>query len=542
MRVIDSGNTANDVFTAPSDQLSSIALTGLLAHVKRGISFIAGTSAAIGSTSSVSKYLNLWATETPAVHLIGTALTASNATTVSAPTTTPRSAAPAFSITGATVGATTWALSYTAVPGAAQYAAYDLYGTLLGQSATTTLTLPNPLTAVAVAALGSTSNELQRIDFRSNSYVDSTERESAVIGSAGSGSNYILFLSTLKTPRVITRTVTDPFSMVGTSLTTTIAITCNSFFVDAGLDSTKQYDYDVQTVTTSANRACDATASQTPGIGIPIMVGSLGLPPTVFPPVAAARVGVNSKIMKKAQSTLAASPTLSDTKLMISMKKPSAKSAVFAASVAARANTSAAAQPLPDYLVRYVGFIPEAALPVPGYPTWDPFLPLLVVKGDGRPEFAHDPNSTAYRFREDLYFNFSSGNVTPVPSFNPSVAYKCGLSGCVVLRTATANQNEIQVSSQYANSIAGQALVTVHATIPVVYGAPAIDAKIFITLSPGHSSITGSHDRMPVHEIYDGPQYSEFFALPAYHSKGHYVPCLFTVGIPGCSVNVNVHP
>lgn len=267
MRVIDSGNTANDVFTAPSDQLSSIALTGLLAHVKRGISLIAGAATAIGSTSSVSMYLKLWAAETPAVHLIGTALTAVNAAAVSAPTTTLRSTAPAFRVTGATVGATTWALSYTAVSGAAQYAAYDLYGTLLGQSTTTTLTLPNPLTAVAVAALGSTSNELQRIDFRSNSYVNVTERESAVIGSAGSGSNYIQFLSTLKTPRVITRTVTDPFSMAGTPLTTTIAITCNSFFVDAGLDSTKQYDYDVQTVTTSANRACDATASQTPGCG-----------------------------------------------------------------------------------------------------------------------------------------------------------------------------------------------------------------------------------------------------------------------------------
>jgi hypothetical protein len=541
MRVIDSGNTANDVFAAPSDQLSSIALTGLLAHVKRGVSLIAGTAAAIGSTSSVSKYLTLWADETPAVHLVGMALTAADAATVSAPTTTPRSPAPAFRITGATVDATTWALSYTAVAGAAKYAVYDLYGTLLGESTTSTLTLPNPLTAVAVAALGSTSNELMRIDFRSNSYVDATERDSAVIGSAGSGSNYIQFLSTLKTPRVITRTVTDPFSMEGTSVTTTIAITCNSFFVDAGLDSTKQYDYDVQTVTTSANRACDAAASQTPGAGTPIMVGNLGLPPTVFPSLAAARVGVDSTTMRTAQSTLAASPTLSDAKLMASMQSPSVKSAVFAASVAT-ANKSMATEALPDYLVRYIGFIPEAQLPIPGYPTWDPLRPLLVVKGDGRPEYTYDPSSAAYRFREDLYFNFSSGNVNPVTSFGTSVAYKCGLSDCVVLRTATANQNEIQVTSQYANSVQGQALVTVHATIPVVFGAPAIDSQLLIKLSPGHSSITGSHDRMPVHEIYDGPQYSEFFPLPAYHSKGHYVPCLFTVGLPGCTVNVNVHP
>jgi len=544
-RVVNAGNTANDVYVAPPDQLGSVAINGLLARQKHAISLIAGPSTAIDDGSSAKSYLTLWGNETANVHLVGLGLTTAQATAVATPTLATRSAAPTFRPTALTPGSSTWTLSYTPISGVASYTAYDLWGTNLGSSTTSSIVMPNPITAIVLVANDAAGNEVKRFDYRVNTYAGtgSDSQESAVMSSTYGGTNYLQFLGSLKVPRFITRIMTDPFSMEGSPVVTLLGITCAANFTDAGQDATKQYEYDVQTMSVASNRACDPAASQTPSSTAPIQAAQIDVPLTEFPsfPEVSKSADVTRSSLRAAGIARAASPTAMDVGLMNATAHTSEKSNILADMIGISEKGTARAT-LPDYLIRYMGFIPEGLVPVPGYPTLNSFYPQTAVAGDGRSEFGYDP-AGSFRFRADVSLNFSNNTVGLTRKFGESIRYNCTLffGSCNVVQRKTAPESEIQMVSSSINSSGATFRIVTHATIPVIVPAPAIDSDLTIHLSAGNSYIVGGHDRMPVHEIYDGPQNSEFFVPPAYHSNGHFVPCLFGIG-NDCRVKVNVHP
>ena len=550
IRSTGSGNIANSIYASPVDQPGSIALAALLAHAERGVSLIAGPAAMIDGPSSLSHYLRMWGSETLSLTVVGTGLGATQSSAAAGPTTVQRAVLPVARVTGLTPGATSWTLTYTSVAGAATYAAYDLFGTQVATSASTSMTIPNPQTSISLVASDGSGNQLSNLSYFFNNYDDSTTLESAVIGSAAGGTNYLQFLGTLKTPRVITRTTSDPFSMEGTTVTDIVAITCLPYFVDRGLDATKQYEYQIQTMTPQANRACDPLASLNPASTGQIQAAKVAVPPTEFPPVATALkkgLRTSSASLSRVKATHAAMPTISDAQLMIATGETTARSRMVAAALSAPVTESRAANgnttsELPTYIMRYTGFIPECLVAVPGYPTFDITHPQLAVKGDCRANIP-DP-AASYRFRLDIQMNFGLQQVSISRSMGESESFHCTVffNSCNSIEKKTAPIAQMQLVSSSINGDSATAHVNVSATIPVVFGAPAIDADMTFHLAPGNSYVRGWHDRMPVHDMFDGVAQSEFYTL--YHSGSHDVSCLFdtpSLTLPGCRVNVNIH-
>uniref|UniRef100_UPI003D7148A0 hypothetical protein n=1 Tax=Cellulomonas sp. Y8 TaxID=2591145 RepID=UPI003D7148A0 len=74
-------------------------------------------------------------------------------------------------------------------------------------------------------------------------------------------------------------------------------------------------------------------------------------------------------------------------------------------------------------------------------------------------------------------------------------------------------------------------------TNPLFPSAPPIDAALTVKYAPGRTVISGTHDRMPRHEIWflvDG--WNEW--TYAYGSTT-YLPACLEGSIPGCRVDVN---
>ncbi|MES2170622.1 MAG: hypothetical protein V4479_07865 [Actinomycetota bacterium] len=534
-RAASQGNRANQVFVSPSDQLASVAISAHLANQKRAVSLTAGSAKSLTTDSSAQSYLSLWASETYSVTLVGTRLTDSMAADVARPTLQKRSSPPAFHVTDVRPGDSSWTLSYTARTNAVKYGAYDLYGNLVASSSTTTMTIPNPQTAIIVVALDSAGTELQRFEYRANQYADNDDRESALLGSDSEGTSYLQILAAMKTPRVVTRVETDPFVEYSTPVSTTIAITCNSYFADEGLDPTKQYEYDLITGAGTANVACDPSASQHPTSSVALVSSKVVLPPTRFPTSSKAKSG------DAVAKVRAATPTTTDADLLQAMSTPTLKSAAIElAHEPSLAVKSQATVGLPDYVIRYQGFIPEQYVPLPDIPSGDLFHPQLALGGDNRADHSHDP-AGSYRFRIDALYSFSTGQITKSVSIGESRLYACSLvlTDCQLRDHGKQNDNTVNMPNWYISGQTGWAELTVHSAVPLLPGAPAIDADLAVTLSPGHSTIIGSHDRMPVHELYGGLAFSEFNASPLYQSDSHWVPCLFG-GIASCTVDVNV--
>jgi hypothetical protein len=551
-QIVATGRKANRIYATPSDSLASVAINALLARAKNGVSVLAGPTAAISTAGTpAATDLKLWGTEADSVTLTGVNVTTADTTALSKYPTTARNAAPAWRVTDTSVTTTNFKVTFTAYTGATKYVAYDLFGNTVGSSTTPSITITGNPVSVAIAAQNSSAKELKRMEFDLNRYLDASDRESAVVTSTVDGSKVgvLQILGTLSAPRTITRTMTDPFDPSVAPVTTTIATTCSKTFTDSGLDTTKQYSYDVVTEGGVDNQACKSTASATPDQSTSLQTQGAGVivPSTTYPATAAARATTSATARTAASASHAAMPTITDTQLMEAMSKVSPRATLMAQTRAGGATAlkkqlaTTAAAAGPNYEVRWFGFIQGGGKYVPLL-TPDETRPFLMFGGDnhgpGHPDGSH-------RIQADIqfYFQNSPQSIKLVPNVGDSHEYYCSrpdLSGCKLAATKNAGTAGISLTSSSISGSVGIAQLRIHSALPFIPSPPepAIDVDMRFRLQPGNSTMVGYHDAMPTHEVYSG-------LLPGDFARDYLAPekglrCLFPQpSFLGCQVHLN---
>lgn len=546
-QMVGTGRKGNRVFASPSDSQASIVSSGMLAKAKNGVSVLAGPTATVSAAGTpAASDLGYWKSEAESVTLTGLNVTTANATALGNYASGTRVAAPSWRVTDTTVTATNFAVSFTAYSGAVKYVGYDVFGNTVATSTTPKLTVTGNPIEFAIAALNSKGTELKRMEFGINRYLDASDRQTAVLSSTVDGSKIanLQILGTLATPRVITRTMTDPYNESSVPVVQTIATTCLTNFTDTGLDATKQYKYDVTTEGGLDNQACKATAAANPDQSAALQVqdAAVTVPATAAPPTSA--TVASAKLVDASASSHAARPTSTDAQLMLALGKSSPKSTLMmqkqAGSAAALREKTAAAAAGPNYAIRWFAFIQgdKKALPTT---TPDQGHPFLMFGGDN-----HKPgNPTAsHRVAQDIdfYFQSSPQKVTvPTADIGTSHEYYCGSpwgSACVEHATAKASATTSKVTSTSISGAVGTASLRIHSALPFLPSPPepAIDVDMKFRIQPGNSTMVGWHDAMPTHEVYSGIIPGEWHRDYLQEEKG--LICLFPIS-GRCQLQIN---
>lgn len=537
------GRIVNKVVTAPVNSLDALALAGGIARRGASVLVPAGITTALTTDSRASEYLQLWKNRAANVTLVGFGLTAANLTSLAQPTTTTDASAPAFRVVDLVKGTTGYTLSLTAVQGATVYKAYDLDGTVLATSSTTNLTTVESPSAALVTA-ETASGELARVNVRVNEYNTTDQRSSVVIGASGNGTNTVRVLSTLKTPRLVTRIVKDPYDpTVAPSAEVPVSITCANTFVETGMDSTKEYEYAVTELTNVDATTCDTTLAQKVAVAGSFFTSQLSLPATTEP----ASMMANARTASVSATATAPAPAPKKAPMTVADRMIQANiDAQLKGDAQAKSkgsSTQAVGDDYPPFLFRWVAYIPERYVPFPG-PSGDNNYPFLAFHGDGH---GSDPNGSA-RYRQDLTFYFGSQHrVSYTERMGESFRYKCNKSfkTCLETARATASGDELNSTGYASTNTSGTARITASATLPLLKNiAQPIDSDIIVRLIPGKSSFFGYHDLMPRHEAYVGVPNSEWWQVyKSPYNNFSQLPCLFskpTAIIRGCGAAVNV--
>ena len=546
---ITRGYSPRIVYGAPSDQLGSSALASLMAKSKRGVVLAAGSTSAITTNSSLQSNLAFLGTEASTVTLVGTGLSSAQATAVAAPTLTARTGPAGWRVTDMTITASNFTLSYNAAANATSYKAFSIDGTQIGASTSTSMAITGTPVALVLVSYSSAGAEIARLEVRTNEYLASGDRENVVLAQARNNKqNYLKLLGTLKSPRLITRATVDPFSEAPTPVYKELAITCNLEYTDGNLDTTKQYSYEVVPLTSATNQACDSTAPAVPtNFSAVDNLSTVTLPPTTFPEGVAAATAKTLAVNKTSvTSSRAAMPTLTDSYLLMATGKETAKSATMSTmgGTLAENRSAQAVAALPNILVRYQGFIPEDKVffPTPGITTGSAAYPRTFFGGDNRS--AHVACSyCSFRFQTTTTIPFSTGGaITMYPETGITHQYSCAAfsMNCVLKDQDKANRLEgMSLASQSRTATKAKFNLVVHTTIPLFKSGPAIDGNLNFTIAAGGSTVKGTHDGMPVHEIFFGVANSEYSTV--YISQSHSLFCLFPQPISGgrCQIQVN---
>lgn len=108
---------------------------------------------------------------------------------------------------------------------------------------------------------------------------------------------------------------------------------------------------------------------------------------------------------------------------------------------------------------------------------------------------------------------------------------------CTFQESATASDAGINVVSSINGSTT---TLTFTASInnPLEAATVPIDGQMTATLTPRSWRLVGQHDRMPIHQFWWAPLYSE--GRLAYMSKDPWIFCLIA-GVPSCTSYVNVN-
>jgi Protein of unknown function (DUF3238) len=505
------GAISNQVVVAASDSRADLTLAGILARKTRATLAPAGAKASLTADSRANEYLTLWKSAVQKIVLVGTSLTAANLTTVASPSGLPIPTDPVFRVTDLVKNSTNYTLSYTAVSGATRYRAYDLAGTLLATSTTTSMAIAQETGAFLLSAENSSGAQVKRLQTRVNEYATTTLRPSVVIATADAGTNRLIFLGNPKLPRLITREDTDFFSQFPVDpVEVPIGIVCGSSFTETGMNQTLEYTYRVHELTNVSARACDAAAPISPSTTANLNFGEVTLPPTGSPGL---RTAPDQKVAASTSMDRLLAPIFSPTN--------------------SGGDQSRAAQ-FPNLVVRWMAYIPEAKIPFG--PSGDLLYPVTFFSGDN-----HGTNmpSASARFKQTVTFKFGpSHTILYAEEMGTTYQSKCNPFACVNGPSATASLNELNYSEVVSGTNSGSIRVTASATIPLVNGAPPIDADWTIRFAPGNSGWTGYNDNMPQHELYIGPEFSEFNR----EYKSPYVsfvqlPCLFSspsLPVRGC--------
>lgn len=523
------GRDSSRVFVAAADRLDELALAGVAAAASSSIVAPAGTRAALSTASRAHEYLTLWKSGANAVALIGSGLTTGDLTSVLAPTATSHPAAPAFRPTAFTRGTSSYTISVTSVSGATSYKLYDASSALVASSSTPELTFTSVIAGGLVVADGP-AGEIARLDVHLNSYGDDDDDRTIALVGANGGTNTVLVLSDIDTPRLITRSVTDWFGWPPMSVAhEPIAITCAKTFTDVTGDATMEYEYTVMDFTNVDVRACDPLHPNAPALLAERVVATVSAPPTEFP-------------WLRSADTPRASGVTSGQAMVNRMLD-----ATEAAEAARESGAQVARGPGDDWpimMTRWIAYIPEPKIIFPGF-SGDLAKPLLMFGGDGHG--TNDPNGSV-RFRQDVDFRFgSSHSRTYGEHMGTTHLYKCASPnvGCSLLASATAPLSELTLQYTTGTPVTGTAALRAEASNPLVGIAPPIDTMLLIKYSANGSYLTGYHDNMPKHEFYQGEPYSEWYKMyeSPYISYAVQLHCLYsspTSHVPGCAVTFNV--
>lgn len=587
------GVITNSFVAAPSNSAQSQALAGLTASKKNTLMVQAGTPSAITTNSRATEMLDFWRAESTDVRLLGIGLTSANLTALTAPTNVARPAAPAFRIVNTELVGSAYKYTFTAVTGATSYVAYDTAGATLGTSSTSVITLPAQANGLLIVAK-SGSTELSRLDVRMNSYDNSASRRSLVVGSTAGGVNHLVFLSGVKLPRLITRTVADPFDMdPSPSAAVPIAITCNAIFTDTGLDSTKQYAYNVQELTNVPAKSCNSAISATPASATSLIASQVPFPATTFPwavrdentdtqlkasptiigmmvekaidvtqPTPMARNVVPDEVVEATpddvdgdeEGGLEAAPTptydagtsTEDTKLPSSEPlRPNDESLSSEQNIEDATDAPIADAAASSYAIffRWMAYIPEGKVFYPAF-SGDPARPFSYFSGDDRT--IPDPSGSS-RFTQTIRMHFSSSPyVVYEETMGETKLFHCSgfATGCQQVAAATAPLTQLSQGPTWINPAAGVSGGTASATIPLLSTAPAIDVQWRVEARSSGVYLSGYHDNMPKHQFIFGPYPGQAYLGYSSPYVGYgQLPCLFaspTNYLPGCSINFNV--
>lgn len=515
---VSTGSAARSVVASTTKTAGGYATAALVARYTGGVTV---------STANASQYVKLLTAPMSAPTVVGVGASTTMVTALQAAQVTHQSA-PAFRVTNTTVTPTTFSVTHTGYTGAARYAAYDLEGNEVASSTTTTISIPGTPESTAIAALNSAGSPIATLQYKVNEYETSADRSQVVIGSTSGPTNHFVFLGTQNLPRLVTRT---PISITGEAPdpandTVNVALTCATTYTDASQPKTWQYLYRVTTLSQDP-AACGATGA--PGDSSIRDVAGVTFPATEYPMLAA----------KSAQAQALSTPDPAVQATGSILERAIANQ--FAAADAAGSGITAFA-PGDDWApikFRYQAFIPESKIWAPGI-SGSLSRPFQFFHGDNRWVFT--PNGS-YRYRMDATVTFGSGhNVQYQEWMGQSIKYACRWpngSDCVEMQRKTAPLSELWIQDVAHTNTSARFIMAARASNPVHALAPPIDGGVGFNLKRGGSTIRGTHDMMPRHEVwFMVVGWNEWYY--AYGSSAHFVACLQASVAPGCTANFNV--
>lgn len=560
LHVDQKGRAVNSVSVAPGGDLASFALATLVGRAEGSVTLPAGAASSITTNSPADYHLQLLKSELKNLTLVGTATTNAQLTVVAEPSATARTAAPAWTITNTTLGTGSYSITFTARAGATMYRVLNWDNSVVASTSSTTITLPGTPDYMTLAAFDSSNAEIDRIYYRSNTYDAPADRGTAITGTIQNGTANLRILGPTGVPRKIVRTMFDPYAMMDDEPTPpqTVAITCTTNYTETGLDPEVQWTYQVVNLTLRTGSGCGTTVgSPIGGTGLPVAAVSL---PLTQDPWAQARIGTRGgeDLQRPRQGDATTQPflprpgqTLSDAaRQQLAYEELGPEEAVVGSSaLRASGTTETMGAPVPDavataaatgsqFVFSYQAYIPEAVVVGPGH-SLNPFKPVIVYNGSDRAWW--DVNNIHTKF--DMRAYVGDTQIFPTKFMGETKRWHCGpnffrqTTECELVGTATASLNELAVSGTISGSTT-TINFTAHATNPLEPFAAAIDGQMKLTLTPRSWNLYGTHDRMPVHQFWWSPIYSE--GTLAYTSQDFYKLYCLIPGTRACTAVVNV--
>jgi hypothetical protein len=511
-QVIAAGSSARRVIAASTRGVADLAVAATLAREFGGVAL---------SQSVAESYVSLLAQAPVRVASAGAGATDAKASALDASVST-FAPPPGWRVTDVTGTEASHTIAFTPLTGATRYSAYNGDGAVVATSTTSSLTVPGVASPVAIVAESAAGAYLGTLQFKVNDYRSAADRPAAVAASTSdSMPNNLTFLGGPGLPRLVTRTA---IPITGESpdpdgATVDVAITCAATFADSPSDGTVQYQYNV--IALSQNPASCESAGTIGDVTIRDVLG-VSFPPTEIPEAATSADRAGDAF--GTDVTHAASRTV--------LQQLVADRTSSAGAFAERAPGDGWA-PLE---FRYQAFIAESKVWTPGS-TGDASRPHQFFGGDNR---GPDPNG-GFRYRQDVWVSFGTNHtILYEESMGATHKYKCSdLRGnnCVLQQTATSPLSGLNWSGGGTNTTAKFALKN-SAGNPLHALAPPIDANIAFYLNPGGTSIRGTHDAMPRHEIwFTVAGWNEWYHA---YSSTYWTPgCLFGQ-LPTCTTRFNV--
>jgi hypothetical protein len=210
----------------------------------------------------------------------------------------------------------------------------------------------------------------------------------------------------------------------------------------------------------------------------------------------------------------------------------------FVESPAQSEATAAAAITGAQFVFSYQAYIPEPIIVSPGF-SGDLSKPVVVYNGSDREWY--DVNNIHTKF--DMRAYVGDTEVFPTKWIGETERYHCGydvfrqIASCAFIARDTAPETGISLNAEITGSTTTLTF-TANAKNPLEPFSQPINGQLTAVLGPRSWQLFGSHDRMPIHQFWWSPLYSE--GRLAYMSSDPFIGCLFA-NAPTCTSYVNVN-